>query len=321
VDHDQLFKAVLTAQLPPFLELFFPEEAALLDLSAAHFVDKQLFAAPPMGPGREVDLLVDIPLRAAGGAATGALVAIQIEVQAQREPEFVWRNLEYFALLHRLRGVPVFPIALFPLVDVLGSARGRRPRVGYERVTQHEVALGHTILEFTYLAVTLRALDAAAYLAQAPALAGALAARMHPAAGTPPSRHKLACLRRIMDGSGVERDETRQLLANVVETYLPLAGQDAEQFDQLMEQPENEHLRHDMKTWSEQQQDIGEARGKALGALDEARAAVLRVLRARFGAVPPELAARIQAMDDLAALEALLTRAATVAALADFDPA
>jgi hypothetical protein len=315
VDHDQLFKAVLTAQLPPFLELFFQDEAALLDLGAARFVDKELFAAPPMGPGREVDILVDVPLRAPGATATGALVAIQIEVQAQREPEFIWRNLEYFALLHRLRGVPVFPIALFPLEDVLGSARGRRPRVGYERVTQREAALGHPILEFSFLAVTLRALDAAAYLARAPALAGALAARMRPAAHTPPSRHKLACLRRIIEGSGVARDETRQLLADVVEAYLPLAGADAEQFEQLLQQPENEQLRHGMKTWSEQQQEIGEARGK----LDEAREAVLRVLRARFGAVPPAQAARILALEDLAALEALLTQAATVAALADFD--
>src|SRR6185437_10687990 len=101
MDHDQLFKAVLTAQLAPFLELFFPDEAAQLDLERARFVDKELFAAPPMGPGREVDLLADVPLRAAGTPRAGrashsALVAIQIEVQSQRDPEFVWRNAEYY---------------------------------------------------------------------------------------------------------------------------------------------------------------------------------------------------------------------------------
>ena len=63
MDHAQLFKAVLIAQLPPFLELFFREEAAQLDLEAARFVDGGLFAAPLMGPERKVDLLVDIPLR------------------------------------------------------------------------------------------------------------------------------------------------------------------------------------------------------------------------------------------------------------------
>ncbi|MGZ3599315.1 MAG: hypothetical protein ACXWQR_16355 [Ktedonobacterales bacterium] len=58
-----MFKAVLIAHLPPFLELFFREEAAQLDLGAARFVDGGLFAAPPMGPERKVDLLIDIPLR------------------------------------------------------------------------------------------------------------------------------------------------------------------------------------------------------------------------------------------------------------------
>jgi hypothetical protein len=67
VDHDQLFKAVLTAQLPPFLELFFREEAAQLDLEAARFVDKELFAAPPMGPEREVDLLMILSMAKAKG--------------------------------------------------------------------------------------------------------------------------------------------------------------------------------------------------------------------------------------------------------------
>lgn len=63
MDHAQLFKAVLIAQLPPFLELFFQEEADQLDLEAERFVDGKLFAAPPMGPERKVDLLVDIQLR------------------------------------------------------------------------------------------------------------------------------------------------------------------------------------------------------------------------------------------------------------------
>lgn len=317
MDHDQLFKAVLTAQLQPFLELFFADEAAQLDLPRARFVDKELFAAPPMGPVREVDLLVDVPLRAGGAGKRAAgsddtshtLVAIQIEVQSQHEPEFIWRNAEYYVLLRRLRGLPVFPIALFPLADVLGRSRGRRPAIGYEWVSQRDSVLGHIPFEFSFAAVTLRALDSTSYLARPQALAGALAARMRPATRTSRSQHKLACLRRIIEGSGVEREETRTLLADVAETYLPLQGSDAEQFDQLLQEPENQGVRQQMKTWSEQQQEIGEAR--------EARQAVLRVLAARFGPVPPAVAARIAQMEDLAALEALLERAATAASLAE----
>ncbi|GAC1447780.1 MAG: hypothetical protein PVSMB4_03910 [Ktedonobacterales bacterium] len=319
MDHDQLFKAVLTAQLAPFLALFLPMEAAQLDLAQARFVDKELFAAPPMGPSREVDILADVPLLASGASGNRpsdhALVAILIEVQSQREPGFVWRNLEYYTLLRRIRGLPVFPIALFPLDDVLGQERGQRPRTGYERVVQRDEVLGHTPLQFEFLAVTLRALDASVYLAQPQALAGALAARMPPAAHTPRSRHKLACLRRIIEGDGVDRSETRALLADVVETYLPLKGREAEQFERLLQLPENQGVRHTMETWTETQQKIGEARGEARGAIRKAREDILRALEVRFGPVLPGVAARVQAIEDEAALDALLVRVLTASTL------
>ena len=315
MDYDQLFKAVLIAQLRAFFELFFPSEAARLDLARARFVDKELFTAPPMGPGREVDLLAEVPLLAPGGSVGsktgGALVAIHIEVQAQREPGFIWRNLEYYAILRRLLKLPVFPIAFFPLVDVLGQGRGRRPSTGYERVTQHDEMLGHNFLQYEFLAVTLRALDAGTYLARPQALAGALAALMRRPARMLPGTHKLACLRRIMDGDGADPEETRQLLANVVETCLPLTGADAEQFEQLLRQPENEGVRQTMKTWLEQHEEIA--------AIRKAQEDVLRVLEARFGPVPPEVAARVRQVNDEAALGALLTRAATAPSLAAID--
>lgn len=176
MDHDQLFKAVLSACLVAFLELFFPELVTQIDLTQARFVDKELFSAPPMGPGREVDLVVEAPVRAPAGTAPtassvgreagGMRVAIWIEIQAQRDPTFIWRMLEYYALVRRIIGLPVLPIALFPLVDVLGRERGRRPRAGYERVAQQDVVLGQPFLESAFLAVTLRALDAEVYLAR-----------------------------------------------------------------------------------------------------------------------------------------------------------
>lgn len=314
MDHDQLFKAVLTAQLAPFLELFFPGEAAQLDLERARFVNKELFAAPPMGPGREVDLLADVPLRAAGGSRAGqtphsALIAIQIEVQSQRDPEFMWRNAEYYVLLRRLRGLPVLPIALFPITDVLGGKRGQRPRAGYETVTQRDSVLGHDVFSFTFFALTLGALDASAYLARPQALVGALAARMRRAPGMPPSRHKLACKRRIIEGNTggniANADDVRRLLFDVVEAYLPLEGAEAEAYEELLQLPENEGIRKRMKTWSEQQQEIGEVQGK----LAKAQEDVLRVLEVKFGTLPADLVARVRAITNEAELDALLVMA------------
>lgn len=325
MDHDQLFKTVLAVQLAPFLELFFPQDAAQLDLAHAHFVDKQLFGDPPAGAAREVDLLAEVPLRTS--AAPGltpeataedaeparALVAIHIEVQAQRDPSFLWRELEYYALLRRVRGLPIFPIALFPLVDVLGQGRGPRPTEGYEVVTQQDDALGHPLLSFSFLAVTLRQLDAAAYLAQPQALAGALAALMRRPARMPPSRYKLACLRRMIEGTEAAREEERKLLVNVVESYLPLAGSEAEAFERLMEEPEQQGVRQSMKTWLEQHEEIGEARG----AVHTAQEDILRVLEARLGPVPAPVKERVRQIKDKVELDALLIRVATAATLAD----
>ncbi len=321
--HDQLFKAALIDQPKPFLEIFFPEEAAQLDLAQLRFVDKELFSAPPMGPGREVDLLAEVPLRAAStpaetaGASAGseALVAIWIEVQAQRELGFLWRALEYYALLGRLRGLPVLPILFFPIEDVLGREHGRRPRVGYERVALRQAVLGHDVLRFAPLAITLPALDASAYLARPQALAGALAALMRRPAHTPPSAHKLVCLRRIIEGSGVEREESRRLLNDVVETYLRLAGAEAERFEVLLRRPENEGVRRTMKTWSEEREEIGEARGREIGAKRKAQEYIIRFLEARFGPLPPTVAERIGQIDDQATLDALAVRVATASTL------
>lgn len=110
------------------------------------------------------------------------------------------------------------------------------------------------------------------------------------------------------------REETRQLLLNVVEAYLPLSGAEAERFEELLRQPENEGIRQAMKTWTEQQQEIGK---QEIGKRVRAQEDVLRVLEARFGPVPLAVAERIRQIDDEAALDALLTRAAVAASLAE----
>jgi hypothetical protein len=184
-------------------------------------------------------------------------------------------------------------------------------------VTPPALPLGHDALRFEFQAVTLPDLDASAYLARPQALAGALAARMRLAAQAPITDHKLACVRRNIEGSEVDNDEVRQLLLDVVEAYLPLAGTDAEHFEQLLQLPENQGVRQTMKTWTEQQQEMGEARGEARGKLGQAREDVLRVLEARLGPVSPAIAQRLEEMDDVAALRALLVRAATASTLED----
>jgi hypothetical protein len=112
-----------------------------------------------------------------------------------------------------------------------------------------------------------------------------------------------------MEGSGVEREATRQLLLEAVEIALPLSGQDAEEFEGLLRRPENEGIRHTIKTWTETQQEIGRK--------IKAQQALLRVLAIRFGPVPPVVEECVRQVDDEATLDGLLACAITAATLAD----
>ncbi len=61
-DHDQLFKEVIRDFFPDFLRLFFPDQAARFDLAQVHWLDKELFAAPPDGPRHLLDLVAELTL-------------------------------------------------------------------------------------------------------------------------------------------------------------------------------------------------------------------------------------------------------------------
>ena len=76
-----------------------------------------------------------------------------------------------------------------------------------------------------------------------------------------------------------------------------------------------------MKTWGEEREEIGEARGREIGEARgkrlEAQEIVLRVLEARFGPLPPTVVERIRQTDDQSTLDALVVRAATAASVAE----
>jgi hypothetical protein len=43
IDHDAMFKELLHQLIEPFLKLFFPEEASLLDFSSIVFLEQEQF--------------------------------------------------------------------------------------------------------------------------------------------------------------------------------------------------------------------------------------------------------------------------------------
>ena len=66
MDHDRLFKELLTTFFAEFLQLFFPELAAYLDPDSVEFVDKELFTDVTQGDRHEADLVVRARFRGQG---------------------------------------------------------------------------------------------------------------------------------------------------------------------------------------------------------------------------------------------------------------
>lgn len=108
MDHDQLFKDLLTTFFTEFLELFFPEMAAELDRDSIQFLDKELHTDIGTGDQHEVDLLVKVRL-----SGREAFILIHVENQSTARSDFPKRMFHYFALLHKKHDLPVFPIAMF----------------------------------------------------------------------------------------------------------------------------------------------------------------------------------------------------------------
>jgi predicted transposase/invertase (TIGR01784 family) len=105
IDHDALFKLLLTNFFREFLELAAPELADALDPEPLVFLDKESFSTLLDPDRREADLVVQARLR-----DEPATLLIHLEHQAQDDPTLDRRLFRYFARFYDKFGLPVYPI-------------------------------------------------------------------------------------------------------------------------------------------------------------------------------------------------------------------
>jgi len=232
--HDPLFKNVLRAFLPDFLRLFFPAVAGRLDFTDLTFLDKEAFTDLPRGRRREADLVARVRTH----AGRPELVLVHVEVEGRRRRAFPYRMFEYYVVLRLRYRCPVYPIVLY--LDRRAGGLG-------EEIYQ-ETLFDRPVLTFRYGRVGLADLPAGEYLARKGALAAALAARMD-RQGQAAWTIKLAALRRIARG---RLDEARRwLLANFVETYLPLNSQEQARLAAEIQRPDHAEVKRMQMTYED----------------------------------------------------------------------
>lgn len=281
IDHDRLFKKLLTTFFVEFVELFLPEVSSYLERQSVKFLDKEVFTDVTSGDRYEADLVVRAQFR-----GQESFFLIHTEHQARAEANFSQRMFRYFARLYEKFALPVYPVVLF------SYDAPRRPEP-----TSHRVEFpDKVVLEFNYSVIQLNRLNWRDFLRQQNPVASALMAKMNIAPEDRP-RVKSECLRLL---ATLRLDPARmQLISGFIDTYLRLNLEEEEIFRaeiNRFEPVEQEVVMEIVTSWMEQ----GLQQGRQEGELT----VILRQLTRRIGTVEPELQERIRQLS-LAQLEDL----------------
>ncbi|WP_105219722.1 DUF4351 domain-containing protein [Gloeocapsopsis dulcis] len=285
IDHDRLFKELLTTFFWEFIELFFPTVITYLEHDSITFLDKELFSDVTSGERREVDLIAKAKLR-----NQDSFFLIHCEHQSQPQADFGRRMFRYFARLYDKYALPVYPIVLFSY----NTPQRSEP-------TSHQVSFpDKIILEFNYSVIQLNRLHWREYLRQENPIAAALMAKMQIQPQDRPTV-KLECLRLL---ATLRLDPARmQLISGFIDTYLRLNAQEEQLFQtqlSTLELFQQEEVMEIVTSWMErgieQGRQEGRQEGKQEGKQEEARSLILRLLNRRIGSVDSQLQAQIRSL-------------------------
>ncbi len=290
VDHDKMFKELLTNFFMEFVESFLPDVFAYIDTSFYELLDKEVFTDIASGDKHEVDIVVKVRFKRTPAALADAadptqpqeppfeaFFLIHIENQSSAKSDFPKRMFRYFARLYEKYNLPVYPVVIFSYDTPL------RPEP-----KQHVVAFpGFVVNRFNYRVIQLNRLSWRAYVKQPNPAATALMAKMKIAAGDRP-KVKLQCLRLLLT---LKLNPAKsELIFQFVDRYLRLNTVEQRQYNQAEAKlPQIEKEREDMvSSWRLE----GRAEGRAEGKEE----LLVALLTHRFGSLSPELQTRLHSL-------------------------
>jgi predicted transposase/invertase (TIGR01784 family) len=297
IDHDQLFKQLISTFFLEFLDLFVPELAVNIDRDNLEFLPQEYFTDLIEGDRRAMDLVVRINLRRRPNEPEVGKVwaIIDCEHQSSSEANFQRRMFFYFAQLHRQYLEPVYPIAIFSFDEPKRQEQDK-----------YRVRLpGLDILEFNFLRIQLNQLNWRDFLKQKNPVAAALMSKMK-IEKTERAKVKVECLRAI---ATLKLDPARvSILSGFVDTYLNLNQSEVAEFERevasIKKETEKEQVMQIVTSWMEQGIEQGIEQGEQKATLKS----VLRVLHRRVGELDANVNERLQLLS-VSQLEDLLDAA------------
>ena len=250
IDHDRLFKELLTTFFVEFVEAFLPDVDAYLDRESVEFLDKEVFTDVTQGKRYESDMVVRARFR---GRETFFLILV--ENQSTPQAGFPRRMFVYFARFYEKFDLPIYPVVVYSF------DKPRRLQPG-----AHTVGFpGFVVNRFRFRVIQLNRLRWRDYASRPNPAATALMAKMQIAARDRP-KVKVQCLRLI---ATLKLDPARShLIAGFVHSYLRLTSREFARFEQEIGEASPEE-RKTMLTltneWIEEGIEKGLERGLAQG--------------------------------------------------------
>ena len=313
--YDAAWKEVLDRFLPEFLAYFVPDIAAQIDWerpAQLHFLDTELqsiVSRGDCGSGR-VDKLVQVHLLQGGDLQ----LLIHIEIQGDYEPDFPERIFRYtYRIFERTGSLPT-------TIVILGDDRPTWHPCRYElRGHRRKLILEWTTIKLSDLAQQWPKLEAEPGPIPTVIMAYLLAKQTR---SDPESRlqWKTGLIEALADKGLSEADAAE--LFRFTDWFLMLPKTlDKIFLDRVATMQENQSMPHITsieRIAGEKAYKKGREEGIATGQQAAQRQAILKILQARFQAIPDSLRDEVLAIEDSALLEEKLLLAATIETIEDF---
>jgi hypothetical protein len=233
------------------------------------------------GDTYEADVVVKARFR-----AQDSYFIIHVEHQNVFDQDFDYRMFIYFALLHRIFHLPVYPIVLFSHRSPRQA--GDSLRDGTTERTYKVEFPGWEVLRFNYRAIRLNHLKWQDYAQQQNPVASALMSKMKMKRQERPLV-KVECLKQ-MAKLRLNPAQAR-MISKFVDSYLRLEGQEKEAFQAELDRidpSEKGAVMEVLTSWTEE--------GIERGRQEEGRSLVLRQLNRRVGTLPEPLQTQVAAL-------------------------
>jgi Putative transposase, YhgA-like len=212
IDHDRLFKELISTFFLAFLELFLPDMRATIDPNSIRFLQQEYFADLTAGEDKMIDLLVEVKQ-----LDEDTVFIFHLEAQSSPESHFTRRIFFYFARLHQKFLLRIYPIVIFSFDQPYRE----------EPHTYTFEFPNWKVLEFNFKSIQLNRLNWRDFLTQPNPVAAALMSKMRIAPADRP-RVKVECLRLL---ATLQLDPARtRLISDFVDTYLNLNARARELF-------------------------------------------------------------------------------------------